>query len=130
MTALLEFMIPLRTKTGLNAREHWAVKAKRVKAERDATGRYWLANALQYRVRCDLRLLAKYAPGLLITLTRIGPRLCDDDNLAGGLKAVRDQVAEELGTDDGPNSMLRWKYHQERGPWGVRVRVERVTEEQ
>src|SRR5687768_1075296 len=33
----VRFTIPVRTKNGLNDREHWAAKAKRVKAERMAT---------------------------------------------------------------------------------------------
>ena len=38
----------------------------------------------------------------------------DDDNLARSFKAVRDQVAENIGRDDGHETM-RWKYDQRVG---------------
>lgn len=122
----LEFKFLLRTGTGCNLREHWAVRAKRVKRERQYTSQNYLAHAA-YPLRADLRLAAQHAPGLLVTLTRIGPQLADDDNLPAGLKAVRDQLAEELGTHDGPTSMLHWQYRQERGTWGVGVRIEEAA---
>jgi len=61
-----------------------------------------------------------------ITLTRIAPRALDSDNLASGLKAVRDGVADALGVDDG-TSRIEWRYAQERGKPGeyaVRVAIQ------
>lgn len=59
-----------------------------------------------------------------ITLTRIAPRALDTDNLASGLKAIRDGVADALGVDDG-SSRIQWRYAQERGkPGEYAVRVE------
>ena len=59
-----------------------------------------------------------------ITLTRIAPRVLDYDNLASGLKAVRDGVADALRVDDG-STRIRWRYTQERGkPREYAVRVE------
>jgi hypothetical protein len=49
----------------------------------------------------------------------------DDDNLPGSLKAIRDEVASVLGVDDGDRARIRFAYAQERGEWGVRVRIER-----
>jgi len=105
--------IPIRTNTGLNAREHWRARSARVRAERDLT--LWaLAKQGVYAFRpCR------------VTLTRISPatRPCDDDNLPGGLKAVRDAIAQRAGHDDGDRRWT-WVYAQERGPWGVRIEIQ------
>ena len=102
--------IPLRTGRGLNAREHYRVRAKRVKAEREAVA---------------LMLGPQVKPAmfpLTVTLTRIAPSNgLDDDNLAGSLKAVRDQIADWLGVNDRDRKTVRYEYEQERGPWGVRI---------
>jgi hypothetical protein len=120
----IEFEVPIRTVTGLNAREHWRARARRVEKERLAVARYWQTIAWSWRR--ELELLVKAGDYFVVTLTRIGPRKCDSDNLQGALKAVRDQVAEELGLDDG-DERLEWRYEQEqrgRGVLGVRVRIE------
>lgn len=115
-----EFAFPLRTVTGLNARESWQVKAKRVKRERAATTNA-LRKALRVpRWRCSgvVRLPA------LVTLTRIGPKEPDDDAIAPALKAVRDAIASYLGVDDGCDYLcFRYMPH-EQGEFGVRVRIE------
>jgi hypothetical protein len=51
-------------------------------------------------------------------------RALDDDNLTGGLKPLRDAVAQSLGLDDGDPS-LKFTVHQcvGRGPEGVLVRI-------
>jgi hypothetical protein len=59
---------------------------------------------------------------LLITLTRVGPRKLDDDNLAHAFKYVRDQIAAVVGTDDGSNQYT-WRYEQRRGDYGVDVEI-------
>lgn len=101
-------LIPIRTTTGQNAREHFRVKAKRVKAERTAAA-------------CALYGKPKPPIPCSVRLTRVGPRSCDDDNLIGGLKAIRDQVAEWLGVDDRHRNQVRYVYDQKRGPWGVEI---------
>ena len=111
----LEFFIPIRTTTGLNAREHWAVKAKRVKRERQATRFFWTAQRVGLNLAAGMHWrieLVRYAPG--------NPP--DGDNVVAGLKAVRDQLAEQLGISDGDRRHL-WFYGSRRGHWGVRVRI-------
>lgn len=108
--------IPIRTTTGLNSREHWHVKAKRVQRERQATRWFWMK--------------AKPPPAfflpLRITLIRVSPgNKADLDNVVGGLKGVRDQIAEQLGFDDG-DDRITWRYDQKKGPWGVIVAIEEV----
>ena len=101
--------IPLRTGLGLNSREHFMARKRRVASERQA-----VAYVLGPQV--------KPALPLIVTLTRIAPSNgLDDDNLARSLKGVRDEVAEWLGVDDRDRKTVRYEYEQERGPWGVRI---------
>jgi len=107
--------LPLRIVSTLNTREHWAKRAKRTKHQRE-----WACFALRACRPC-------VSPGpVVVTLTRIAPRQLDDDNNAGGLKAVRDGVADWLGVDDRHPS-ITWRYAQERGApktYAVRIEVE------
>jgi hypothetical protein len=63
----------------------------------------------------------------VVTLTRIGPRDLDSDNLAGSAKAVRDAVARWLGVDDGPRAPVEWRYAQERPAKGAKRYAVRIT---
>lgn len=110
MTLPLSFVVPIFTESMSNARIHWTVKAKTVKAQRRATA---------YRTPPALKVLG---PLLVVTLTRVSPRELDDDNLRGALKGVRDQVASALGVDD-RSRLVRWEYGQEKGEPSVRVDV-------
>jgi hypothetical protein len=101
--------IPMRTGRGLNDREHFRVRAKRVKSERETTA--WF-------------LIGKDKPAMpcSVILTRVAPSAgLDDDGLVGALKAVRDQIATWLGVDDRDSLTVRYRYAQTRGPWSVRV---------
>ena len=102
------YLIPIKTVTGLNAREHWRARHKRVQAERHTTA----SIVKPFPVPCIVRMV------------RLSPSLCDDDNLQGACKAIRDEIAKLCGVDDGPNSPITWAYAQEkckRGQFGVRV---------
>lgn len=102
--------LPLRTVSGMNAREHYMARARRVKGERQLVA--WL-----------LASVSKPIPPLVVTLTRIAPSngLDPDDNLPSALKGVRDEIAEWLGVNDRDRKTVRYEYEQERGPWGVRI---------
>lgn len=102
--------LPLRVVSESNQRDHWAAKARRVKAQRQAVAYAWVAADLPMHRRPRQ-----------VTLTRVAPRRLDDDNLARSLKAVRDQVAQECGFDD--REPVRWIYAQERGSYAVRIEV-------
>jgi hypothetical protein len=106
----------LRTKGGMNSREHWRQRAKRVKAERLAV---WAHQALD-----------RPALPLRVTLTRVAPSNgLDDDNLASALKSVRDQIAAWLGVDDKRRDIVRYEYEQRRGPWAVEISWRPLHEE-
>ena len=106
-----ELVLEMPTLSESNQRDHWAVRARRVKAQR------WQVYAsLIYAYGYD-----RPSCPLTVTLTRIAPRALDDDNLRGALKACRDGVADWLapahafgqGTDNAPG--ITWVYAQERG---------------
>lgn len=110
-------LVPIKTGRGMNSREHWRARSKRVKAEREAVA---------------LLLNGKEKPQLpcIVTLTRLAPSNgLDDDNLAGSLKAVRDQVAQWLGVDDKRREIVRYEYEQRRAPWGVEIGYRRLGRE-
>lgn len=109
----IQINIPLRLGTGQNMREHFRVRAKRVKAERHAVA--WASNA---------RPRPPSTMPLVVHLVRVSPGTVklDDDNLCGSFKAPRDQLAQWLGRDDGHDSVT-WTYGQRRGPWGVEITI-------
>lgn len=110
---MISFDIPGKAESAANLREHWAVRAKRVKG---------------HRTKALLKCPPWHGGALLvITLTRYGVRRLDDDNLRGALKGHRDGIASRLGLDDG-SPLVRWEYAQETCPAGkerVSVTVER-----
>lgn len=110
--------LPIRIGRGLNERGHWATKHRRAQAEK-------LAGRLAVQATDAWRAKAIPLPAV-VTLTRIAPRALDDDNLAGGFKAVRDGVALALGVDDA-DPRVRWRYAQERGQpkhYAARITIE------
>lgn len=110
---MIEVRVPIRTVNSTNERAHWAVKAKRAKAERQAVG--WLLKGLE-------------APPLpcSVTITREGMnrRLLDGDGLQSAGKHVRDAVAVWLGVDDA-DKRVTWRYDQTPAtPYAVLITVE------
>lgn len=117
--------LPVRTKSALNAREHWSAKAKRVKAERDLVRLVWRSTGNR-----ATREAVAGKQVVRVSFVRVGPRLLDSDNLGGALKGIRDQIADELGVSDGPHTGIEWLYSQAKGQpgeWAVAVEIE-VTE--
>lgn len=121
MTATLEgpdimwFKLPLRLVSEKNQREHWAKKAKRVKAHRNA-----VALLLGSRLRVVTLPCA-------VTITRIAPRALDDDNATRSASAVRDEVARLLGVDDRDERVTWRPVEQRRGKvreYACAIRIE------
>jgi hypothetical protein len=122
--AVVTVLVPIRTVSEANARGHWAVRAKRVKGQRQAVAVALIATGRRGP------MLALFAP-LCITLTRVAPRMLDDDNNAGALKATRDAVADWLGIDDGDTARLRFVTAQRKGKAGeyaVEIAIEAAQE--
>lgn len=93
--------LPIRIQSTANLRECWQAKARRAKTQ---------------RMTAFMAMHGTERPALpvTITLTRIGAKALDSDNLAAGFKAVRDGVADWLGIDDG-SPLVTWRYEQRRG---------------
>ena len=114
---MMHFTIPVKTVSGMNVREHWAVRAKRVKTERSVSYLY-----------------ANHAPRVAplpvsIMLCRVSAGVLDDDNLRSALKGVRDGIADAYGVADN-DPRIRWCYRQEkckRGHYEVSVVIQRAT---
>lgn len=129
----LTFTVPVKATFTLNSREHWSARARKRKAERDAVKLAWLV-AVKKRPsgqRTSWAISTMFGPPghrLVVTLTRIGPRKLDSDNVQGALKAIRDEVAARLGLDDG-DPRITWRYEQERGAYAVRVCIETAEAE-
>lgn len=107
--------IPVRMVNGANAREHWAVKAKRAKDQRRAA-RNMLADEMPVWVVATSLAIRKDPP-ITITITRRGGRRMDDDGLTISAKHVRDGIADWLGIDDG-DKRLTWVVKQDKAPRG------------
>ena len=102
-----------------NLREHWTVRHSRTQGQRKMValhmktqGREWLAHAR--------RILGNERMRVGCILTRVAPRQLDSDNLQAAFKAIRDEVAAQVGIDDG-SDRWHWEYHQRKGAPGVEV---------
>jgi hypothetical protein len=96
-------MVPgLKTVSELNQREHWGAKNRRKQDQQEQVAVAML-NALRGK-RIELPCVVK--------LIRIGPKKLDEgDNLSSAFKGIRDQIARQLGTDDG-GDRVRFEYAQ------------------
>ena len=105
----MRFHIPIELPSLANTRLHWRAMDSLKKKQKAAT------KFCMYGANIPL-------PPLLVTITRIGPRKLDDDNLASACKYVRDQIAKVIGVDDG-SDLYTWKYQQRIGTYGVDVEI-------
>lgn len=95
----------IRIVSVLNLREHWSKRHRRAKEHRKAA-----------------LLVPRVGLPCTVKMTRIGLRLLDSDNLQGGLKGLRDGIADRLGVDDA-DPRVTWEYAQEKGEYAVRVDI-------
>jgi len=101
---VISVTIPIATVSEANRRDHFMVKAKRAKAHRNAA---WM-------------LCPRYPLPCVVTLTRVGARILDDDNLRSALKSTRDGLADRLGVKDN-SPLIEWRYAQAKGKPAVVV---------
>jgi hypothetical protein len=114
---MISITLPIVTKSEANLREHHHVVARRKKSQRRG-----VALALRPRVCFWSSILP-----CTVTLTRLSARTLDDDNLQSAFKAIRDQVAYELGVDD-RDHRVKFEYGQERAKtMGIRIEIRRRT---
>jgi hypothetical protein len=94
----LRIRAPIKTVSEMNQRSHWAGKYRRSKKQQQDI-RLFLNTCRKPKLPCD------------VWLTRVGQRQLDDDNLQGAFKAIRDEIADWLGIDDGGSEVM-WHYDQ------------------
>lgn len=109
MGEAMRVRIPLQLKRGLNSREHHMARHRRVLKEREAVS--WAFKPRSAKAQLAEDRGRNPDNRWVVVLTRLSPGRLDDDNLAGAFKAVRDQVADELGLDDG-DERLKFLYAQ------------------
>lgn len=130
---MIRWEIPIKTVSEANKREHWH-KA----AQRHTQQQFFIRSAFN----AEIRLIPMPC---VITLTRIGPRFLDGDNLVMAFKWIRDEIGACLfpekvveihirgrGTvrnkghaDSDPR--VTWKYAQEKGKIpGIRIEIEEL----
>lgn len=110
-----EFYVPVKLVSEANQREHWAIRQKRKKAQQRVVYLTWLAEGVSVE------------PPVVVTLTRVGVRKLDPDNLAGSFKHAQDAIARMIGVDDGDEAKVRWVYQQRKGlpkEYGLVVKLE------
>jgi hypothetical protein len=105
MEKLFEWIVPVRTISEANSREHWAKAKKRHDLQKK-----W--------VKVFFEKEEPYIPlPCVIKLTRIGQRELDSDNLPVSMKYIRDAIADQIfprlapgQADNDPR--LSWEYDQ------------------
>lgn len=100
---ILSLILPIRIVSEANSREHWRRRNKRKQAQQREVDIEW---------KQAMRGRSVPLP-CVVTLTRIAPRLYDDDNLRGAFKGIRDQIARLVGVDDA-DERIKFEYRQER----------------
>jgi Holliday junction resolvase RusA-like endonuclease len=110
----IDLTLKIKTVSEANNRDHWRVKAKRAKSQRQMA-RIGLSMSLLFQL--------KYELPLAISFTRISKKPLDSDNLQSAMKAIRDGVADALEINDG-SELITWNYRQEVGKeHAVNIRV-------
>lgn len=111
MKTFATILIPgLKLESEANKREHFRVKAGRVKKQKQVVS------------LCLLREIFPPLP-VLCRIVRVGCRELDSDNLAGSAKHCRDAIAAHYGIDD-RDSRIEWDVTQEKGKaYAVRIEL-------
>ena len=119
---MITLLLPIKTVSEANQSrcEHWGAKTRRKNSQKS------MVKIGLYNFRKQIKGYEEYT----VTPTRIAPspqgQTLDGDNLQRSMKAVRDQVAEEIGLDDG-SQRITWRYAQEKGKpkeYAVRIEIE------
>lgn len=113
--------IPLKTVSEANSSEHWRIKSKRHKQQQFLISCLFRHNAQPIVLPC------------IVKLSRLSPRLLDDDNLRTAFKWIRDEIADWLilghlpklkGRNDS-DQRITWQYDQkQQQQQGIRIEIE------
>jgi hypothetical protein len=108
---------PAKLPSAANLREHWRVRAKRIKSQRETA-----AALVRQHVNHDIW---GEPGGIVVTMVRVAPRELDMDNLAHAFKGWVDGVADGLGLKSDRDPRVTWRWEQRKGK--PRHRVGAVT---
>lgn len=92
------YRLPIKLESEPNLRGHWTRKHRRSRAHRKAA-----------------LMIGRHSLPCVVTITRVGKRMLDSDNLVASAKFLRDAVADRLGVDDA-DPRVEWRYEQRTGP--------------
>lgn len=108
--------IPLRLQSEARLTGHWRAKNARKKNHYQLVGLYF-----------NLNKITAIEPPFKVVLTRVAPRLLDDDNLVYAFKFIRDAVADRLIPGKAPgraDSEMYFEYKQEKRSKIYLVKIE------
>lgn len=97
----MKLRFDIKTISEANNRDHWATKMIRKNSQQNAFRALWRNSK------------AKVNLPAVIIFTRYSCKVLDDDNLRSAFKAIRDQLAKEIGVDDG-SQLITFAYCQEK----------------
>jgi hypothetical protein len=119
---IAEWIVPAKTVSESNQREHWRISHMRHKTQKILTQR-------SFR-----EIHASFSIPAIIVLTRLSPRLLDDDNLHGSLKHCRDALADciipglQAGRADDPKYGLTFQVKQEKSKdKGIKIQIYEIS---
>lgn len=121
MTTLRLHITGLQLPNFANGGVHWRVKAKKVAAIRETVTYHLLAT--------DWSALPKPTVDTpwTVRLSRMGPRLLDDDGVVSACKSARDAIAAFIGVNDRDRHVVRYDYELEpsrlTGPYGLTIEI-------
>lgn len=116
--------VPIRIISEPNVPLHWAKRRKMHKSHETCVNTFFSRHIDFSKIKLPIRF----------TLTRVGPRKLDDDNLIASLKHVRDHLTSKVfpekarGQGDG-GTEIQWAYSQEKGPpktYGLKIKLESI----
>ena len=117
MEMIIEFALPIATRSEMNLREHWTKRHKRLKEHKHVS--YLLTEESKY-------LNGFYAiegNNYKLHLCRHGRKMLDADNLPSSFKGIIDGICLALGIDDGKVAMVFEQTEKNKVPF-VTVKIE------
>lgn len=114
----MEWTLSIKTVSEANSNEHWTKRHKRRKNQMIEIRNFFILHRPTIKLPCT------------ITLTRISPRILDDDNLVMSFKFIRDAIANEIHPGMAPgraddDKQIAWKYSQEKGkPQAIKMTIQ------
>jgi len=113
----MEWILPIKTISEFNKMEHHLRSWKRHKIQKNEIVLWWITERPVVNMPCTIKL------------TRISPRMLDDDNLRGAFKWIRDAIADKIRPGFAPGRAddteeMKWEYSQRKGkPQAIKIEI-------